>query len=468
MRIYLVLGLMLCAVTALDAALDKLFCFYQTGAAYRIGNGRVEVGDLNPQLCTHLVYQYVEMTTYGAIQMIGLNTTELRDFVGLKARSPTVKIYASMGGPEQSSSLLSTLLSNPSLRRATVKAIVDFAKLYNLDGVDFHWQYPVLKGGEVVDRANYITLLSQLRTELKGTGMELSVSVAPTSDYFRSSYDVLEMNKHVDFVNVMAFDLHAYWDAQTGLNAPVFGAPWERSRAERELHVDAILKAWKTAGMESSKIILGVTAYGHSFKLANKNENSTKSRSIGPGPEGSYTAKSGVLSYLETCELMKSGGWTTIWDDVQQSHYGFKEDLWVSFESMKALHIKMNMADAYAIKGLGMWAMEGDDVRNICGGGNFSLLSFIYNQLRIDPGTTVTPSITTTLATTTTQVSEDGGLPPICPPSGFVRDPKECNGFYRCSPGSKFPSFPTKNTCASGLNFDTRYNVCNHAKYVTC
>lgn len=182
------------------------------------------------------MYQYVELTTYGGIQTIGMEIDELRQFVRLKTRSSAVKIYISIGGPLQSSSLLSTLASIPSLRKTTVTAIVNFAVQNELDGVDLHWQYPVLKGGGTIDRANYIMLLSELKDQLHATGKALSVSVAATSDYFRSSYDVLEMNKYVDFVNVMSFDLHAYWDARTGLNAPVYAAIWETSRAERDLN----------------------------------------------------------------------------------------------------------------------------------------------------------------------------------------------------------------------------------------
>ncbi|XP_065090833.1 probable chitinase 10 [Ochlerotatus camptorhynchus] len=410
----------------------RMFCFYKAGAKYRVGNGRVAITDLNPQLCTHLVYQYVSLMTYGAIETLDLDTTELQQFINLRTNAPSLKVLVSIGGPSQASKTVSSLLSIVSLRKATVTAIVNFAKQYDLDGIDFHWQYPVLWGGNVVDRANFVTFISMLKDELKVTGKLLTISVAPTKDYFLSSYNVPELNKYVDYVNVMAFDLRAYWGARTGHNAAVYPATFETSGIEKELNVDTILKGWITAGLASSKIILGVTTEGHSFKLANPNAHGIQDRTLGSGTKGTYTDENGVLNYLEVCELLKAGGWTTVWDGTQKAHYAYKDNVWVSYESTTSLEAKIYLAKQYQIGGIGVWAAEGDDVRNICGGGPFTLLRFVSEGLEIsnEEGVT-TPGVTTTTKTTTTTTAKPTttttplptGLPQICPSSGFVRDP---------------------------------------------
>ncbi|XP_058826772.1 acidic mammalian chitinase-like [Topomyia yanbarensis] len=223
---------------------ENVFCFYQTGAAFRTGNGRVAVTDLNTNLCTHMVYQYIRLTTYGSIQTMDVNLSELQQFVALRSNgAKTPKLLVSVGGPLQSSRELSALFAVVSLRRATATAILGFLDQYGFDGVDFHWQWPVLKGGNPEDRTNFPKLLAQLRDTLQPSGKILSVSVAPTKDYFWSSYDVPEMAKYVDFVNVMAFDLHAYWNAQTGHNAPVYRSLEETSKTERELNVVSLTRS---------------------------------------------------------------------------------------------------------------------------------------------------------------------------------------------------------------------------------
>ncbi|XP_053683679.1 acidic mammalian chitinase-like [Sabethes cyaneus] len=430
-----------------------------------------------------MVYQHVQLASNGLIATLDLNVAELQQFVKLKSAS-NVKVLVAIGGPKQSSKLLSSLFVSSSQRVVTANAILSFLTKYDLDGVDFHWQWPVLSGGNPEDRVTFPKFLQQLQLVLKPAGKILSISVAPTKDHFLSSYDVAAIDPLVDYVNVMAFDLHAFWDAQTGHNAPVYRAVEETTRSERELNIDFILTGWIATGISPSKIILGVSTNGHSFRLADASVNGIRDRTVGAGPEQKYTLKSGDLNYLEACEMVREGGWTTVWDTRAQAYYTYKGTLWVSFESQASLEAKMNLARSNSIGGLGMWNMEGDDVKNICGGGRFTLLSFIASALLpASSGTTVATSTTaktttttaktttttakTTTTTTTQNSNEPGGYPAYCPTSGFVRDPYDCSSFYRCTPGSKFVA-TGKQTCANGLKFDTKINVCNYAASVVC
>lgn len=196
--------------------------------------------DLNPHLCTHLVYQYANFKSYGAISTEDLESNGLRQFanqgVGL------FKKIISVGGPEQSSSVLSNIMSIVSLRKAAVLSIISLVNEYGLDGIDFYWRYPVLSGGNPVDRENIIKFLTLLNESLKASGKLLTISVAPTKDFFMSSYDVPQLSSVVDYVNVMAFDLRAYWDAKTGFNSPAYASSAEASVDEAELNVVSVRK----------------------------------------------------------------------------------------------------------------------------------------------------------------------------------------------------------------------------------
>ncbi|XP_062559642.1 acidic mammalian chitinase-like isoform X3 [Armigeres subalbatus] len=452
---------------------DTIFCFYTSGAKYRKGNGLVAVTDLQPGMCTHMVYQYIRLTTYGTIYTTETDTAELQQFVNLRNNSPGLKIIASIGGTLQTSSSLSTLMNTVSLRNAVVTAIVNLVNEYGLDGIDFYWMYPVLIGGIPEDRDNFVTLLGQLKEGLGAIGKLLTISVAPTKDFFWSSYNVPEISSRVDYVNVMAFDLRAYWTFKTGHSAPAYQATSEASDFEKELNVDSILKGWINAGLSSSKIILGVSTEGHSFKLASSVSTGVQATAVGAGTNGEYTQKIGVLSYLETCELVKAGGWTSVWDNVQKAHYAYKDKEWISYESTASLEAKLNLAAAYQIKGIGLWAIEGDDVRNVCGGGSFTLLQFLFNSMDTvreeEPATTVTSSstVTTTTVATTTASTAASGLPEICPSTGFVRDPDNCARYYRCTRNVAF-AILSVHICTDGLYFDTRYNTCNWKAFVEC
>lgn len=53
---------------------------------------------------------------------------------------------------------------------------------------------------------------------------------------FLSSYDVPEISKHLDFMNIMSYDFHGTWDSAVGHNAPLY--PLETaSRDEKKMSV---------------------------------------------------------------------------------------------------------------------------------------------------------------------------------------------------------------------------------------
>lgn len=462
-----------------------MFCFYLGSAKYRVGNGRVTIGDLNPTLCTHLVYQHYTLSLAGAVQDV--DTNELKQLLALKASNPWMKVLVSVGGPTLSSKTISGLVKNITQRRLVVKNLIALIVNNALDGLDIAWFYPVLLGGEPGDRDLFVQLLLELNVQLRPAGKLLTISVAPTKDFFPSAYNVPEIDKYVDYVNVMAFDLHASWDGRTGLNSPVYRALEETTRAERELNVDFILTGWTTAGIATDKIILCVSANGHSYRLADSTNNKLRDRSIGPGTEGPYLGKQGDLSYLESCEMLKAGGWTKVWDDRQKAYYAYKSDQWISYETVESLTQKIDLAKSYQVGGLGMWNMEGDDIKNVCGGGHWPLMMPLYSSVypdgwkfpnsEIPTTTSTTPKPTTTTTTTTakttvkptttTTPSPPVVLPEYCPTSGFVRDPVDCATFYRCIPGAKF-AILSKSSCGAGTYFDTKILTCNWASFVQC
>ena len=50
------------------------------------------------------------------------------------------------------------------------------------------------------------------------------------------SYDVPEISKHLDFLNIMSYDFHGTWDSAVGHNAPLY--PLETaSREEQKMSV---------------------------------------------------------------------------------------------------------------------------------------------------------------------------------------------------------------------------------------
>lgn len=59
-----------------------------------------------------------------------------------------------------------------------------------------------------------------MRQAFDREGLLLTVAVAAARPAASQSYSISEISRHVDLINLMAYDLHGPWEAQTGLNAP--------------------------------------------------------------------------------------------------------------------------------------------------------------------------------------------------------------------------------------------------------
>jgi chitinase len=66
------------------------------------------------------------------------------------------------------------------------------------------------------DRNNFGLLLAELKRVLKPMGKLVAVAVGATKKSASTSYDIANFVEHVDFVNMMAYDMHGSWDPLTG------------------------------------------------------------------------------------------------------------------------------------------------------------------------------------------------------------------------------------------------------------
>lgn len=46
---------------------ESVVCYYGTWATYRYGAGKFNVEDINPNLCTHLIYSFVGIDNQGTV-----------------------------------------------------------------------------------------------------------------------------------------------------------------------------------------------------------------------------------------------------------------------------------------------------------------------------------------------------------------------------------------------------------------
>ncbi|KMS70992.1 chitinase [Streptomyces viridochromogenes] len=117
---------------------------------------------------------------------------------------------------------------------------VDFIRKYGFNGVDIDYEYPtsMKDAGHPFDWPlsnarrsglvkGYAALMKTLRERLDRAGAAdgrhylLSVA-APSSGYLLRGMETFQVQKYLDYVNIMSYDLHGAWNEYVGPNASLF------------------------------------------------------------------------------------------------------------------------------------------------------------------------------------------------------------------------------------------------------
>ncbi|XP_012275650.1 chitinase-3-like protein 1 [Orussus abietinus] len=473
----------LAAFAAVAAGEKKIVCYYGSWAVYRPGNGKFDISYIDPTLCTHMIYTFVGISEQGEVKILDAWNDLPNDygkdgfgkFNRLKQLSPTTKTLVAIGGWNEGSIKYSAVMKNPSLRSTFVNNVVNFVEKYGFDGFDVDWEYPAQRGGSAEDVQNFVQLLKELKARLAPKGLLLSAAVGAAESSASQSYDIKAISQHLDFINLMTYDLHGSWEKTIGINAPLKPRSDEHG-FQRSLNVEAAVNYWLSQGADPQKLILGTPLYGRSFTLGDPNRVTPGSPARGPGDRGIYTKEAGMLGYNEICELLPS--WTSQWDEEQQVPYAYSGDQWVGYDNVRSIELKAKFVLEKNLGGAMLWSIDTDDFLGKCGT-QYPLLKALNHVLRNGPAVPVEPNppaspVTNKPQYTSTQPSypSNPGKPPgsstggLCSAQGYVRDPVDCSKFYYCNFAGE--QQPAEFRCPGELAFDPAQNVCNYADQVQC
>lgn len=160
----------------------------------------------------------------------------------------------------------SRIAASPALRKSFANRIKAFLDDHHFSGVDLDWEYPGEAGAgdnspdAVNDTNNFLFLLEEIRHAI---GPEALITAAVSMKGFSVNGQVLDdlspFSKWLDYVMIMAYDVSGPWSPQTGPLAPLHAC-------SSGLGVDTAINVWKSRGIPSSKLLLGLPGYGISFR----------------------------------------------------------------------------------------------------------------------------------------------------------------------------------------------------------
>ncbi|EAQ84573.1 hypothetical protein CHGG_08587 [Chaetomium globosum CBS 148.51] len=322
------------------------------------------LNDIPVNSLTHLYFSFASITpdTYSIAPMEGIDGSLFSKFTNLKKKNPALKTVIAIGGwtfndPGPTQKVFSNMVSTAENRETFIDNLFSFLREYAFDGVDFDWEYPGAddRGGVEADGKNFVTFLKELDAANKKQPVKYVVSFTlPTSYWYMRHFDLKAVD-HVDFVNVMSYDLHGVWDGKNPIGQKIYG---HTNITEMKQAFDLF---WRN-DVPANKLNMGLGFYGRAFQLQDPSCSKPGCGFKGGATKGGCSGESGILSYREIMAVIDSKKIKPVHDKKAGVKYiTWNNDQWVSYDDADTFKQKKDLAADLGLGGYLIWAIDQDD-----------------------------------------------------------------------------------------------------------
>ncbi|XP_063989735.1 mucin-2 isoform X3 [Diachasmimorpha longicaudata] len=368
---------------------QRIICYYTNWSVYRPGTAKYSPQNINPYLCTHLIYAFGGFTKDNTLKPFDkyqdIEKGGYAKFTGLKTYNKNLKTMLAIGGWNEGSSRFSPMVADPERRRELVKNSVKFLRQNHFDGLDLDWEYPAFRdGGKPRDKNNYADLVQELREEFERESSKtgrprllLSMAIPAGIEYLEKGYDLPRLNEYLDFFNLLSYDYHSAFEPAVNHHSPLYGLEEANEyNYDSELTIDYTISYLLNHDVTSEKIVLGIPTYGRSYTLYNADATDIGAPADGPGEEGDATREKGYLAYYEICEnIAKSDEWEVVQpNEKAMGPYAFRANQWVGYDDENIVRVKAFYVKEKKLGGIMFWSIDNDDFRGKCHGRPYPLI----------------------------------------------------------------------------------------------
>lgn len=203
-------------------------------------------------------------------------------------------------------------------------------------------------------------MLAALRKELPAPRYLLT-SALPAGEWALRNIDLCKASKHLDFINLMAYDFSGPWTEMCGHHAQLH-SPRNPCNDAAMVSGDSAVTYLISKGVPSQKVLLGIPAYGRSFLGAD----SAGTRFNGHGGD------EGTFEYRD---LPRPGAIVDYDNEVTAVSCVGGDGGFVTYDDSATVRVKAEYAKQMALGGLFYWTGTGDcnDSRSLIEAGFRSL-----------------------------------------------------------------------------------------------
>ncbi|KAM0350176.1 hypothetical protein ACHAPU_003341 [Fusarium lateritium] len=343
---------------------DKRTVGYYEGWNYQRPCGNMEPEEIPLGYYTHINFAFalVDPDTYRLAPMDEGTASRYGRVSALKEQQDDLQVWIAIGGwamndPGKYRTVFSDLAKSEKKQDAFFDSLVSFLQRYNFDGVDLDWD-PVAedRGGVEEDFENYVNLLSRLRRRLNASGRKYGMTLTlPASYWYLKGFDLVNMEKYLDWFNIMTYDIHGVWDENIESLGPYALAHTNLTEIQQGLEL-----LWRN-NINPERVVLGLGFYGRSFTMKSSSCMEAGCEFESGAKGGDCTGTEGVLSAHEISQIIKDGAKVKLDEKAGVKIVTWDSNQWVSWDDAETLKMKVDYADENCLGGTMVWAIDLDD-----------------------------------------------------------------------------------------------------------
>jgi chitinase len=275
----------------------------------------------------------------------------------MKENNPNTRMVLAVGGYGVDGFSDAALDGN---RYLFTESIIQTVKELGLDGVDIDWEYPAFHAWNTQksrpeDTQNFTSLMKDLRDKLyrlpyKSKGYLLTFA-SGTQDWYFQNVEVKKVEKYVDYINVMSYDLIGKWSDTTGFNANLYTDRQKKS----QMSVDQIVGMYLDHRIDSKKLLLGIPAYSYAWKEVKSDTDGAFS----PGKSIDIDQVDLTYKTIQRSYLNKNG-YKRYFDDQAKTAYLYNGNTFITYEDPEALLEKVKYIEKHDLGGAMVWEYSQD------------------------------------------------------------------------------------------------------------